>query len=46
MTTIHSVIDNFAALHYHHWNDKSNFDKFPYLTLADHFNGENEEGYK
>lgn len=45
METILSIIDNIAALHYYHWNDKTLFEKYPYLRMNDWYQGQGEERY-
>lgn len=43
--TYKAIAGNLAALHYFHWNDKSLFEKFPYLMKCEWYQGKNEEGY-
>lgn len=45
MDAFHSLIDRLAALHYFHWNDKSMFEKFPYLKCVEQYQGLKGEEY-
>lgn len=36
---IFSIVDQLAALHYYHWCDKSNFEKYPYLRYSQYMQG-------
>jgi len=40
-----SIVENLAALHYYHWNDKSLFTKYPYIRFTEWMQGQNKEDF-